>query len=131
MKKKKLLCLSTVGAVLFGVFLTISLMGVCFLDYICDRTHDDSMAAIFFPLFPLFIFSLITYKMREEVLEIWWKFARIWIPVSMLAILIAPSYTHNWILPIVKGTVAFASVVLFVIISLALIIWQSNKERKK
>jgi len=129
--KKKLLVLSILGVLLFDVFLTISFKGLCSFSYICDRAHDDSMVYVFFLFIPLFIFSLITYKMREGIFESWWKFARIWIPLSMLAILVAPSYTHNWIFPITKGTVAVTLSVLFVIISLVLIIWQSVKERRK
>ena len=128
--KKKLLVLSILGVLLFGVFLTISFKGLCSFSYICDRAHDDSMVYVFFLFIPLFIFSLITYKMREGIFESWWKFARIWIPLSMLAVIISPSY-GNWMIPIEKGTVAFALSVLFVIISLVLIIWQSVKERRK
>lgn len=95
----------------------------------CMEVVYDIMV-ILLPIIPLFIFSLITYKMREEVFESWWKFARIWIPLSMLAVLVSPSY-GNWMIPIEKGTVAFASSILFVIISLVLIIWQSIKEKKK
>jgi hypothetical protein len=129
-KKTKLFFTSGIISVVLILINYIGTYKTCNDIFECTEILYAAMIVLF-PIIPLFIFSLITYKMREEIFEIWWKFARIWIPVSMLAILIAPSYTHNWILPIVKGTVAFASVVLFVIISLALIIWQSNKERKK
>ena len=32
----------------------------------------------------IFILSLITYKMREEVFQAWWKFARWFVPLIML-----------------------------------------------
>jgi len=94
----------------------------------CMEVVYDFMVALL-PIIPLFIFSLITYKMREGVYRAWWKFARIWIPLSMLAVFVSPSY-GNWMIPIEKGTVAFSSSILFVIISLVLIIWQSVKERR-
>ncbi|MBP6929447.1 MAG: hypothetical protein KBB77_00765 [Candidatus Moranbacteria bacterium] len=76
-------------------------------------------AIIFFlPIIPLFLFSLITYKMSEEVFQDWWRLARIFIPLAMFLILITPAYTHNWMFPVVKGTVAVALSGLFVIISL-------------
>ncbi|NTW27568.1 MAG: hypothetical protein HGA36_04545 [Candidatus Moranbacteria bacterium] len=85
---------------------------------------------ILLPIIPLFIFSLITFKMQDKIFQAWWKFARIWVPLSMLAILISPSYTHNWMFPIEKGTVSFFSSTLFIIASTILIAHQSYKSRK-
>ena len=52
------------------------------------RIHDDSvlgwMLLNFIFLIPIFIFSLITYKMREEVFQSWWRFARWFAPVIIL-----------------------------------------------
>lgn len=31
----------------------------------------------------VFIFSLITYRMRDEVFQIWWRFARWFVPVIL------------------------------------------------
>lgn len=90
-----------------------------------------NLIVISFPIIPLFLFSLITFKMREEIFQPWWKFARVWIPVSMLAILISPSSSSNFIFPIEKGTVAFFSSALFVVISLVIIARQSLQLRKK
>ena len=52
------------------------------------RIHDDSvlgwMLLNFIFLIPIFIFSLITYKMRQEVFQSWWRFARWFAPVIIL-----------------------------------------------
>ena len=52
------------------------------------RIHDDSvlgwMLLNFIFLIPIFIFSLITYKMREEVFQSWWRFVRWFAPVIIL-----------------------------------------------
>lgn len=77
---------------------------------------------VFFPILPLFLFSLITYFMREEIFQAWWRFARVWVPASMVAILLAPAYASDWMFPIDKGRVAFFFSVVFVIVSLILII---------
>ena len=79
----------------------------------------------FFPIIPLFLFSLITYKMRDEVYHAWLRFAYVWIPLSMLAIFVAPEYSYDWMFPVVKGTVAFFSSLLFLIISLILIAYRA------
>lgn len=72
----------------------------------------------FLPVLPLFLFSLITYKMPEGVFQAWWRFARVFVPLAMFLILITPAYTHNWMFPVTKGTVAVALSGLFVLTSL-------------
>src|SRR3989344_4320472 len=76
------------------------------------------------PIIPLFLLSIIIYKMRDEVYRAWLRFAQWWIPLSMLLIFLAPEYTSDWMFPVVKGTVAFFSSILFLIISLLLIAWK-------
>lgn len=130
MTRKKILVIEIVGLMILAIAIAVSIKGSCSANFICDRPHDDSMAKILFPIIPLFIFSLITYKMRQEMYQAWWKFARIWIPLSMLAVLISPSNTSNWMFPIEKGTVAFFSSCAFVIISLVIIAYQYFQRKK-
>jgi len=94
-------------------------------DFIISNGHDGScpfvlsdIEIILSPILALFIFSLITYKMRDEIFQSWWRFARIWAPISTVFILLTPSYTHNWMFPIVKGNVALLLSVIFIIVSL-------------
>jgi len=49
----------------------------------------------------------------------------------MLAILIAPEYSSDWMYSIEKGTVAFATSALFALVSLIIIIarWASLREK--
>lgn len=54
----------------------------------CNYSYSmiDSLAKgisffVFFLSLPLILFSLITYKMRDEVFHAWWRFARWWVPV--------------------------------------------------
>ena len=76
----------------------------------------------FIPILPLFLFSLITYKMRDDIYRTWLTFALVWTPLSMFLILIAPEYSHDWMYRIEKGTVAFGASVLFCLVSTILII---------
>lgn len=94
---------------------------VCSNIFECTELLVASML-ILFPIIPLFLFSLITYKMSETVFQDWWRFARIFIPLAMFLILITPAYTHNWMFPVVKGTVAVTLSALFVLISIIRII---------
>jgi hypothetical protein len=93
---------------------------------------DFSYGAIInlLPVVPLFLFSLITYKMRDDVYRAWLRLAQWWIPLSMLAIFLAPEYSSDWMFSIVKGTVAFFSSLLFVAISIVLILWKYFAARR-
>lgn len=87
---------------------------------------DYSYSAIIdlLPIIPLFLFSLITYKMRDEVYQAWLRFSLVWIPLSMILIFFAPEYAANWLYPVTKGSVAFISSLFFTIISLVLITYK-------
>ena len=83
-----------------------------------------NLIVIFLPFFPVFFFSLITYKLREEIYTTWFNFARWWIPLSMFFVLVAPLQSHDWMFPIDKGRVSFFMSLFFVLISLILITYK-------
>ena len=87
-----------------------------------DLVYDAIVNLLIF--IPLFLFSLITYKMRDEVYRAWLRFAYVWIPLSMILIFLAPQYSTDWMYPVEKGTVAFLTSLLFVTISLFVIAWK-------
>ena len=82
------------------------------------------------PVIALFLFSLITYKMRDEVYRAWLRLVYVWIPLSMVLIFFAPQYSTDWMYPVVKSTVAFLTSLLFVVVSLILIAWKSITTRR-
>ena len=80
-----------------------------------------SYFVIFFPIFVVFLFALITYWMREEIYQAWFRFARWWIPLSILLIFLAPEYSSNILSSVEKGSVAIAMSAIFVIVSIFII----------
>jgi len=96
-------------------------------DTVCMRQWAG-LIMNFFPILPLFFFSLITYWMREEVYQTWFRFARWWIPLSMLLILIMPSDTGSGSfgpqLSLGKGDIALVTTFIFTLISLTLIAYK-------
>ncbi len=121
---------SFVGSALLIILNLIGTFGLCGgkgYSNCMDTMHDAML--IFVIIIPLFIFSLITYKMKEDVYQTWWKFSRVWIPLSMLMILMAPSYSSNWMIPIEKGTVAFFSSIIYGAISVYIIIYHLSKRK--
>jgi hypothetical protein len=84
--------INTKTIVLFSSFVAIVLYVLadlafsydrCFATGRCPALYDfiNSIAPLILTLVPLFVFSLLTYKMREEVFRAWWNFARWWVPV--------------------------------------------------
>ena len=79
---KKIVLLSSLSyIIIFGI--------IFFVTKFCNsswcRVHDDDPLGMFLLTFlffiPIFILSLITHKMRDEVFHAWWSFARWWVPV--------------------------------------------------
>jgi len=71
---------------------------------------------------PIFLFSLITYKMRNEIFRVWMKLTYIWLPLTLILVFIAPEYQNSWLPIYEKSFVSFVMSSLYVIISLILII---------
>lgn len=84
MTKKRVLIIS----VAYLVYIT----GILLVDTVCKSLwcnirDDDFFGQIFFtfsPLGAIFLLSLITYKMKEEVFRAWWNFARWFVPIIIV-----------------------------------------------
>lgn len=77
----------------------------------------------------IFIFSLITYKLKDKTFNSWKNFTVWFIPLSFIFISFIPTDTHGMdFVPIVKGTVIIALTILYSTISLILIIYKSLKK---
>ena len=93
-----------------------------------------NLSTIFEIFIPVFFFSLITYFMKEEVFLTWFKFARIWTPLTVLLTLISPGNTGGGFFEIsinINGAVAFLMSLIFILISLSIIVFKLIKTRKK
>ena len=99
----------------------------CYHNNWCYINLSDKLlvvAVIFLPLLPTFIFSLITYFMRAEVYQSWWKLTRWWIPLSIFLVLLMPE-DNGAFLPIDKDHVGFFMSGLYAILSIAIIFMAS------
>ncbi|MCX6735762.1 MAG: hypothetical protein NTZ13_01640 [Candidatus Parcubacteria bacterium] len=85
---------------------------------------------IFAPLAPVFLFSLITYPLREETFRSWLHFAKWWVPMSVLLVLITPDGQGGGYMPslIDKQVVAFLTSAIFTLISLIIVIYKSIRK---
>ena len=87
MTKLRVLFFSLAGTLLyFSQFLFDS--GSCGSNKICNEVGDvlnqDSLTLIIILPF-VFLFSLITYNMREEIFQSWWHFARWFVPLIIVS----------------------------------------------
>ena len=120
-----------VGLVFFG--------GSCYENSWC-HTYINSLLnllpALFLPMAPIFIFSLITYKMRDEVFDAWRKFSVWFFLVWFILALFMFSggsggglggVVDAWLKSILFG----ALLILYFIISTTLIIKKRAQFKKK
>lgn len=79
-------------------------------------------ALTFLPLIAVFVIAVaMSLFSSDRVYQSWFRFARWWIPMSMLAIFIAPKYSGNVLDSIEKGSVALVTSVIFIVVSLIII----------
>jgi len=99
-------------------------------DQLWCRNYINPILTFFWPLLVIFPFSLITYKMKEEVFVRWWKFTRWWIPLTMFLTLITPD-SNSVIMSWGKEVPAVGMTILYVFISTIIIIRTWLRVRKE
>lgn len=116
--KKNVLVVSIAYAVFFlALFLTSE-----YCDSSWCRVHDDDPLGfiffIFLPLLPTLLFSLITYRMKDEVFRAWWGFARWWVPVIIVVTLLLENAGGGGTLGMNKDFTAFILIILYSVFGL-------------
>lgn len=90
-----------------------------------------SMSTLLF-VFPfVFLFSLITYKMRDEVSRAWITFTKWWVPAQILLVAFTPESSGGYFVVLLDKQ--FAAIILsglFLTISLFLIIYKYFSTRR-
>lgn len=93
-----------------------------------DKIPDDIQ--VFYLMFPIFFFSLITYKLRDEVFESWMKFAKWWVLGTIVLVVITPAQDHSMI-PLDKEMISLFSTGIFTAVSLVVVVIKSISLRGK
>lgn len=84
MNKKSVLFISAAGGSVFVVLLIALLYNLCGPYRSVCKDIYEAVVYLLFPLPFVFILSLITYKMRDEVFRAWWSFAMWFVPLIMI-----------------------------------------------
>lgn len=122
MTKKNILYSSFIYLLVFIGFLMWSELGgeaECYNMRWCDGYLYPTLSYLL-PMHIIFVFSLITYKMRNEVFLAWRNFSYWWIPISVFLVLITPE-GNSVIMSWGKEIPAIGMSVLYVLISTILI----------
>ena len=76
----------------------------------------EPLAFALMSFFPLFLLSLITYRMKDEVFHAWWNFARGWAPVIVVVTLLLENAGGGGTLGMNKDFTAFILIILYSIL---------------
>jgi hypothetical protein len=88
------------------------------------------LAMILFPIFFVWIISLLTLFLCDDIFRTWLKFAIVWVPLTMLCTLAAPEYSMS-LVPVVKSSVSFFMSAAFFVLSLGIIFARTLQLRGK
>ena len=130
MKKKNALVVLEFGGLLTGFALRHLPAGLCVRSYEwggdigCFDKFPIALSDSLFVFAPaMFFFSLITYKMREAIFISWARFTYVWVPLSMMLILISDDSPGHLFVS-AQEFVAMLLWGLYIIISLIIIVWK-------
>lgn len=127
--KKKVIYIGLIGLLFFLFSYFSKDLGIC-SNYASKCSDISYLFVIFsFIFIPVFIFSILIYKLKDSVFLSWKNFS-IWvIPIFLIAISFLPTDTHGLdFVPITKGTVIFVLTILYSVISFILILYKSLKK---
>lgn len=120
-----------IGIVLANVYE----IGLCKTLFCFDIVEDGIGVPVGFFSIVLFVLSFILLFLREEIFQSWWKFTKIFIPISLLLILVNSFSSHGSFL---AGSLGFDAELttwwtagLFFIISLIIIVYRTISIRRK
>ena len=71
----------------------------------------------------IIFFSLLTYKLRDEIFRAWFRFTSVWVPLSVVAILLADD-SPNRLFVSEQEFVAMLVWGLYALLSTGIIIWK-------
>jgi hypothetical protein len=128
-KKNIILVISLVGSFIAYLIFVSNTINIC--DIYCGSTLGEYHNVFLFFPFILF-FSLITYKLPDQVFQSWWKFARIATPAILTLSFIINLELHHKPAGELQAILDFpALVLLYSIFTMGSIwqIWKGYKQR--
>lgn len=117
MTKRTVFVIGLVGTVILTVLTVLSITEFCYFNKTCltvfEKLSPWSLANYIFFTPPIFLLSLITYRMKDEVFRAWWGFARWWVPVIIVVTLLLENAGGGGTLGMNKDFTAFILIILY------------------
>lgn len=127
--KKKFLGLSFFGFFIFLFsYILLTNSDFCFYKESC-YIITESFAVYTMLFISMFLFSLLTFKLKQETYNAWRNFSFFYLLVFLILLSFIPMRTHGLdYLPITKGLVSFLLSIIYSIVSLFIVIYHSIKK---
>lgn len=134
--KKRVFLISLVGVLVITALALLQKGDFCYNNPWCNKLWDtiNFIGYSSYPFVPLFLLSLISFFLREEVFRAWLRFTYWWLPVYIIAVyFVASNSSGGFGIPNVfdQQTVSFIFSGLFLIISLVIITIKSLTSPKE
>lgn len=130
MTNKILMQGSSISVFIFLISFYLFSASWCYQGSICNHmeyalSKSGIYELVFFLTIPLFLLSLITYRMKDEVFRAWWGFARWWVPVIIAVTILLENAGGGGTLGMNNDFTAFILIILYsilIIVSLVKIV---------
>lgn len=137
MTKKNVFIAGIIGIVALIFLAYIQSGDICYSKFWCNNLWEsiNLLGEILFIFIPVFLFSLITYKMQDEVFQSWWRFARWFVPIIIIVTyFLNTSHQQSGFGGVAQGAFYFAILfvlyAIFIITSLIKIILSYRRTKK-
>ncbi|MFA5652071.1 MAG: hypothetical protein WC933_01785 [Candidatus Paceibacterota bacterium] len=128
-----------------SILLSVSIILIFTSDFIYDycirdghclfwRNLGDSAFPFLLVYFsvPIFIFSLITYFLKDEIFKTWSKFTYVWVAISIILTLITPGGSGSFFVSLWdQQMTAIVMSGLFIFVSIIIVIFKVATSNKK
>jgi hypothetical protein len=104
MKKTKIIIV--ISSFLFSAFFLLSMSSSNYLytycvpenhcSFLSNIIESNIIAFLFYFSIPVFLFSLVTYFLKDEIFQIWLKFTYVWFSLSVFLVLITPGSSGSF-----------------------------------
>jgi cell division protein FtsW (lipid II flippase) len=109
-------------------------LGLCHVEsgqQKCIVHYNNYIDPLAFMSIFIFAVSIVLFFINDKVFLKWLRFAVVWVILSTILIALTPEYSGGWIsMNPDKESVSIWLGLLFVILSLAKIIWDSKKQKR-
>lgn len=126
--KRSLMFFSFSFVIIFFILYYINILSSCRHEKYCSSITELTVVYLL-PFVFVFIFSLVTFKLKEVVFNSWRNFS-IWaVPIIIIIVTFFPTRISGFdIVSVTKGLVMFFLTILYSIISFILIFYKSFKK---